>query len=93
VPLCFHFGNGSCKNTLADSLHPLSLARKHCRIPGTENFTIALQVIALRHFAFPSIVQKLGAQLAHRSLLVEFDVTQKTKSLADRAGDPKFSGG
>jgi hypothetical protein len=70
----------------------VALPRKDRNIPRAKYLAITLQIIAARNFALPSLMQKLRAQVPHRSRLFDLHVAEKAESFANRARDAKFPG-
>jgi hypothetical protein len=60
-------------------------------IPGTESLALAFRIVTACGLAEPSLLQKFGAQLPDRGVIVNFDVAEKTKTLADGTGRAKFA--
>ena len=67
------------------------LPGKDSLIPGAESLAFTFRVIAASLLSQPSLVQKLCTQLAQRSVLFDFDVTEKAEAFADGTSRAEFA--
>jgi hypothetical protein len=62
-------------------------------IPGAEGLAIAFRIVAASLLAQPPLLQKFGMQLCDRGVLVDLNVAEKTKPLADGTSRAEFASG
>ena len=83
-------GSGETRHHWGTEEHR-GLPRKNGLIPGAESLAFTFRIIAASLLAQPSLVQQLCTQLADRSVLFDFDVTEKAEAFADGTSRAEFA--